>query len=104
MLHNPATNNAKKNVIVYNNHGTWMDIEPVLDVYTLNTTVQTTELTMNQLNEYLWDNPAPAPASDNSEETTNKVEDTLAWLIGVTSIVILVLSTAYTIVSMWERL
>jgi hypothetical protein len=54
-------------VIEYNNHGTWTDIELVLDVSTLSTTVNIMELIMQKLNDYLWDNPAPAPASDNSD-------------------------------------
>jgi hypothetical protein len=54
-----------------------MDIELVLDVYTLNTTVLTTELTLKtikhlrtgvpNINQFLENNPAPAPASDNSD-------------------------------------
>lgn len=58
-----------------------MDIKLVLDVSMSDTIAQTTELTMQKLNDYLWDNPAPAPASDNSdivdddqilEDTTNR--------------------------------
>lgn len=54
-----------------------MDIKPVLDVHTLNTTVQTTELTLKSIknlrtalpniNQFLEKIPAPAPASDNSD-------------------------------------
>jgi hypothetical protein len=44
-----------------------MDIKLVLDVSISNIIAQTTELTMQKLNDYLWDNPAPAPASDNSD-------------------------------------
>lgn len=44
-----------------------MAIEPVLDASTLSTTVNIMELIMQKLNDYLWDNPAPAPASDNSD-------------------------------------
>ena len=104
MLHKLAMNNALKNVIVYNNTGIWTDIELVHDAYILNTTVQTMELTMNHLNEHLYENSAPAPASDNSDEAIDPVKDTIAWLLIVTSILFLVLTTAYTIVSMWERL
>ena len=47
MLHNLAMNSAYTNAIEYEQLGTQTDIELAHDAYTLNTTVQTTELILN---------------------------------------------------------
>jgi hypothetical protein len=56
------------NVIKYSELGTWTATESVHAVYILNTIAHITELTMNQINEHLDKNPAPAPAADDDKE------------------------------------